>query len=208
MFRALCMIKYIAIPIPHTRGDVPAKPLRLPLFPIYSPHPWGCSALTNVRASGRALFPTPVGMFRSAPGVSHFVGTIPHTRGDVPSHTPIAFVAAAYSPHPWGCSETTIRLAADLDLFPTPVGMFRSRWFLLYLMVPIPHTRGDVPVYLVKTKIDLGYSPHPRGCSPDSLSLGHNLYLFPTPVGMFRNQNTARNAKQPIPHTRGDVPGK
>ena len=145
MFRDASLRLLPIISIPHTRGDVPRSSSSSSSCWSYSPHPWGCSAGERHAPIEAALFPTPVGMFRELIPYLRIPVAIPHTRGDVPVQALAVCAVAAYSPHPWGCSEFWRAIRPKEGLFPTPVGMFRALRCSYPESATIPHTRGDVP---------------------------------------------------------------
>ena len=72
------------------------------------------------------VFPTPVGMFRFHKARPPVPPSFPHARGDVPEAYAKAGDAQKFSPRPWGCSFIGIHFAVRYQVFPTPVGMFRT----------------------------------------------------------------------------------
>ena len=69
-----------------------------------------------------------------------------------------------------------------------------------------PHTRGDVPLPRLKSRLVRGFSPHAWGCSLGSCLPWQSQSVLPTRVGMFRKLNVANQHDLSSPHTRGDVP--
>ena len=69
---------------PHTRGDVPTLNPRGRDRRAFSPHAWGCSGTSQGKIAYSDVFPTRVGMFRSATVPRPLSSRFPHTRGDVP----------------------------------------------------------------------------------------------------------------------------
>jgi len=74
----------IGVSFPHSRGDGPH--LRSSFFtnPEFSPLAWGWSDPTRHRTLSPAVFPTRVGMVRSAPSIWKLRNRFPHSRGDGP----------------------------------------------------------------------------------------------------------------------------
>ena len=91
-----------------------------------------------------------------------------------------------FSPRPWGCSVVGNGQGLGLQVFPTPVGMFRIRRVGVMRLIGFPHARGDVPFCR---------RPNYRK-SP----------VFPTPVGMFLLPKMKNFFRKSFPHARGDVP--
>ena len=133
------------LPSPHARGDVPGAATAGYFGAAFSPRPWGCSGRGGRASSSPRLLPTPVGMFRSSPGISSRNAPSPHARGDVPYRRAWNLIAPLFSPRPWGCSGAPRCEGAATPLLPTPVGMFRPDGRADAHPRPSPHARGDVP---------------------------------------------------------------
>ena len=71
-------------------------------------------------------------------------------------------------------------------LFPTYVGMNRTRNGLTLKTGTVPHIRGDEPAFA------------------DPFAIDHDL--FPTYVGMNRNRSRQHGKSKTVPHIRGDEP--
>ena len=89
---------------PHARGDVPEHDAKMRPLVEFSPRPWGCSAGRRIGHGADAVFPTPVGMFRSETAPDNRSVSFPHARGDVPCKQLTDNIAFQFSPRPWGCS--------------------------------------------------------------------------------------------------------
>ena len=90
---------------PHACGDVPGHCGELTSQTKFSPRMWGCSALGD-RVLCRALvFPTHVGMFRSALRYRKPIFRFPHACGDVPHSQQSGRDLQKFSPRMWGCSD-------------------------------------------------------------------------------------------------------
>ena len=89
--------------LPHTRGGVSAICATAVWCVKSSPHPWGCFQGAGRKCRKNLVFPTPVGVFPSAPPLPASEGRLPHTRGGVSPNDVIRVVAKESSPHPWGC---------------------------------------------------------------------------------------------------------
>ena len=128
--------------IPHARGDGPDFPHITGLPNSYSPRAWGWSGRAAGPARRVVVFPTRVGMVlprRSL--VSADIG-IPHARGDGPSMSVSTLTATEYSPRAWGWSDTRSSECVRFGVFPTRVGMVRSRSTLRRCRLSIPPARG------------------------------------------------------------------
>ena len=165
MFRRHTTSRGTARPFPHARGDVPAVHLPRGGGIDFSPRPWGCSGNQTPAPAVLGLFPTPVGMFRRNTPTPAKAQTFPHARGDVPLLGGDGREERVFSPRPWGCSVGSVVRALRHDLFPTPVGMFRSARGSSIRAGSFPHARGDVPHYDRAQGGFVSFSPRPWGCS-------------------------------------------
>ena len=85
MVRNVATFKTVGSALPHARGDGPIDGLGRHADRSFSPRPWGWSG-GNVCASPVCrLFPTPVGMVRSAVDRRGVATPFPHARGDGPA---------------------------------------------------------------------------------------------------------------------------
>ncbi len=145
-------------------------------------------------------------MFRRSRGRPPSARTSPHARGDVPAVQRWSSATHAFSPRPWGCSDSPVREQERIALLPTPVGMFRFPTLRSPVTRTSPHARGDVPSSHGGRAARSSFSPRPWGCSVERNGGGSGRILLPTPVGMFRYCPLSRNSAQSSPHARGDVP--
>ena len=84
--------------------------------------------------------------------------------------------------------------------------MFHFTGLVAALSQCFPHTRGDVPTFLIIRLSITQFSPHTWGCSVPSSPVCGSTYVFPTHVGMFRVMRFYVDGSNSFPHTRGDVP--
>ena len=126
MFRILKDLLRYSRRFPHARGDVPSTRDAAAMREAFSPRPWGCSARLLAKQERRGVFPTPVGMFLVETHDVDELRSFPHARGDVPTGADTPSIHPAFSPRPWGCSETLKIKFSTSAVFPTPVGMFRG----------------------------------------------------------------------------------
>ena len=90
---------------PHARGDGPIVSERLiKLGRQFSPRAWGWSATHAALHGSCCVFPTRVGMVRTATWTVADRSSFPHARGDGPLRAWLAFRACAFSPRAWGWS--------------------------------------------------------------------------------------------------------
>ena len=130
---------------PHTRGDGPECRLHRPRRAGFSPHAWGWSATLSTFAAPTNVFPTRVGMVRVIEDSRIRAHCFPHTRGDGPPRPCPWCHCCWFSPHAWGWSEFRRRQRREIPVFPTRVGMVRTRTARQPWRRSFPHTRGDGP---------------------------------------------------------------
>ncbi len=191
---------------PHTRGDGPVQGGSSVGSEVFSPHAWGWSVCRAVRSSSKLVFPTRVGMVRfSAPFQKPGRG-FPHTRGDGPALENHAFEKARFSPHAWGWSARRLKLQYFTIVFPTRVGMVRIASERSDSLGGFPHTRGDGPCRPENLGSRRKFSPHAWGWSVTISPEKAILIVFPTRVGMVREELAFFTGGRCFPHTRGDGP--
>ena len=84
-----------------------------------------------------------------------------------------------------------------MDRAPLSVPLFCGR---------IPHTRGDGPMICRRSSRWSMYSPHAWGWTNRRIMPRKLPIVFPTRVGMDRDQYLSYDWRNSIPHTRGDGP--
>src|SRR5436305_1092257 len=89
----------------------------------------------------------------------------PHARGDGPIEEFDLNKPRAFSPRPWGWSVVAGGIHEVFLVFPTPVGMVRSRSSISTSLPCFPHARGDGPPARVEEAPDKPFSPRPWGWS-------------------------------------------
>ncbi len=118
-----------------------------------------------IPATSVCVFPTPVGMVRSAGlGITLFY-RFSHARGDGPALIRNPPTASPFFPRPWGWSVPEAPGRGRRAVFPTPVGMVRVWVTVLLSPLSFPHARGDGPLYAAAKAIDRKFSPRPWGWS-------------------------------------------
>ena len=110
---------------PHARGDGPRGGVVIVWNRLFSPRPWGWSAMPKITAEIKKVFPTPVGMVRYACFGASAAICFPHARGDGPRNSVLRGYGEWFSPRPWGWSATSTGITDIYVVFPTPVGMVR-----------------------------------------------------------------------------------
>ena len=94
----------------------------------------------------------------------------------------------------------------EFSLFPTHVGVYRSKLLLAKRYLPLPHARGGVPQRLTLYIGGPDSSPRTWGCTESGQILSVRLRLFPTHVGVYRLRSAPRRWGRSLPHARGGVP--
>ena len=113
--------------LPHVRGGVPSATDRSSRTETSSPRPWGCTGVCLVQVGDSRVFPTSVGVYRLARRAPGQGGGLPHVRGGVPQDVPNAEWTIASSPRPWGCTAFEGVVTDPEIVFPTSVGVYRTR---------------------------------------------------------------------------------
>ena len=98
--------------IPHPRGDGPQQCTIRESCQSYSPPTWGWTAAESLAGLPRHVFPTHVGMDRSAHSRSVMSASIPHPRGDGPIRASFLSMVLTYSPPTWGWTVDKIAVIA------------------------------------------------------------------------------------------------
>ena len=93
----------------------------------------------------------------------------------------------------------------DVDVFPTPVGVFLYARSSLFFTGRLPHARGGVSNGFCPWYSDGESSPRPWGCFWTGQPEHNALLVFPTPVGVFLIKSSVRRKRPCLPHARGGV---
>ncbi len=109
------------------------------------------------------------------------------------------------SPRPWGCFSASHPSPHHSLVFPTPVGVFPSGGGGAMRIEGLPHARGGVSAKLTSPLAHGGSSPRPWGCFSEAISVVYAIWVFPTPVGVFRAFRAQRGRQASLPHARGGV---
>ncbi len=145
-------------------------------------------------------------MFRVCLIAANSAARFPHKRGDVPLDDILSKTASGFSPQAWGCSEGGRVAMRIWPVFPTSVGMFRTRPASRTPCRGFPHKRGDVPAALDAGERVYEFSPQAWGCSGGEHDTRGPEPVFPTSVGMFLRAGQDDVDVVRFPHKRGDVP--
>ena len=154
-----------------------------------------------------SVFPTPVGVFRSADRGRAPAASLPHARGGVSRSHRHGAASTASSPRPWGCFCRFASIPAHVRVFPTPVGVFLSITGMPIWSVSLPHARGGVSLFAPGWRSCRWSSPRPWGCFFFLRFIISLRSVFPTPVGVFLPLGAARVIYGCLPHARGGVSG-
>ena len=127
-------------------------------------------------------------------------------RGDGPLPEVFIRLADVFSPHAWGWSELFDVYDNGNQVFPTCVGMVRTKNRDSILNCCFPHMRGDGPLKNSKMGFRTEFSPHAWGWSGTAEITPPFGVVFPTCVGMVRIRYGRTRHYYSFPHMRGDGP--
>ena len=152
-----------------------------------------------------AVFPTRVGVFPSRRCRTRTGSGLPHTRGGVSVGHGDGDRPTESSPHAWGCFRADAAVRADVEVFPTRVGVFPGNGRRVLACGCLPHTRGGVSSARFADFSAKPSSPHAWGCF--RMRVLHHCpgMVFPTRVGVFPRGDRAAQVQPRLPHTRGGV---
>ena len=171
--------------LPHARGGVSAAYRLATRLQRSSPRTWGCFSGHFSLISGRAVFPTHVGVFpKKAPCRGRGI-RLPHARGGVSYAAAISGSNALSSPRTWGCFY-----------FPDAKGN---------KVKSLPHARGGVSIYGKAHSASQPSSPRTWGCFSSIRARRVASSVFPTHVGVFPSRRACGHSGNSLPHARGGV---
>ena len=197
----LCLIGF-----PHARGDGPIFNVFMAGLRSFSPRAWGWSGYVRRYRLQRLVFPTRVGMVRGWHHLCACDARFPHARGDGPYSSSWSVKLWPFSPRAWGWSGQRAVLPQSGGVFPTRVGMVRTRRNTPPASSSFPHARGDGPRILSPSPSPASFSPRAWGWSVDGVRRQRGRLVFPTRVGMVRAAPSLRSSSGRFPHARGDGP--
>ncbi len=171
--------------LPHARGGVSYLFFLMSNNFSSSPRPWGCFYYDIDIEIENAVFPTPVGVFLNVLLVGLYGGSLPHARGGVSVFIGWLDKKGESSPRPWGCFYAYRLKYYDIDVFPTPVGVFLFSGVLPPMALCLPHARGGVSLTVRNDGVHCVSSPRPWGCFLCGIRRKRRRRVFPTPVGVF-----------------------
>ena len=195
----------VSVSLPHARGGVSGFPAVKNCHDLSSPRPWGCFLAGRQDFEGRAVFPTPVGVFLKSEFSVGSLASLPHARGGVSGPSSASATTEASSPRPWGCFAAALLCADWSSVFPTPVGVFPAGPVRAVSTAGLPHARGGVSATANTIKNTTASSPRPWGCFRDRPVRSPVAAVFPTPVGVFPVAPAIATALGGLPHARGGV---
>ena len=111
-----------------------------------------------------------------------------------------------FSPHTRGCSQTFDPFLEELFVFPAYAGMFPVMGWPSIVTPGFPRIRGDVPTVNFAGLLGVAFSPHTRGCSYSTPTVGKTPGVFPAYAGMFLRRRKDHRCHLGFPRIRGDVP--
>ena len=152
---------------------------------LSSPRTWGCFRNSGAQGADVQVFPTHVGVFLPQKTTSVLPHSLPHARGGVSSYSIGSTSTLMSSPRTWGCFLYRHLTAFFSCVFPTHVGVFPGRSFLLRRTAGLPHARG--------------------GVSPAEKIAKEEYKVFPTHVGVFPLNHYQIAGGLCLPHARGGV---
>ena len=126
-----------------------------------------------------------MGVFLSGTGIRIWRTRLPHARGGVSILLTFTKLNASSSPRPWGCFHGRVRMAHDLCVFPTLVGVFPMSTKKSSRRTGLPHARGGVPHFWANGDFVALSSPRSWGCFLRQPLRPRMRYVFPTLVGVF-----------------------
>ena len=194
--------------VPHRRGDGPSTRVGVPSYMACSPQAWGWPAIEDQNARLLAVFPTGVGMARLGGAGRPCRPGVPHRRGDGPIFLLRLALLWVCSPQAWGWPEWAGHSLHGVFVFPTGVGMARTRHRRSAGRARVPHRRGDGPIYRALVSPLAKCSPQAWGWPTGTVATYRINYVFPTGVGMARSSRAASPCTRSVPHRRGDGPAK
>ena len=110
----------------------------------------------------------------------------PHVCGDGPTWKEIIADRAEFSPRMWGWSVAFVEVCHEVSVFPTYVGMVRTRARLSSAPARFPHVCGDGPLMQRHLAHFTLFSPRMWGWSVVGSVRMPSGVVFPTYVGMVR----------------------
>ncbi len=195
-----------AIRFPHPRGDGPQGGGLCSCGDEFSPPAWGWTVYIVSRNMPFLVFPTRVGMDRVGSLEPSKPGGFPHPRGDGPPLIGCFSSEGKFSPPAWGWTDEPASVYRWLEVFPTRVGMDRRGRRLSHGHVSFPHPRGDGPPQSAPHKPAELFSPPAWGWTGRRIGRAGFQGVFPTRVGMDRDETIDSYREVSFPHPRGDGP--
>ena len=113
---------------------------------------------------------------------------------------------ALCSPRTWGWTGVGHERILVSIVFPTHVGMDRTRALMARLCSRVPHARGDGPFHGNGRSERLQCSPRTWGWTVRAVAISAPAVVFPTHVGMDRSVAMMLSLMNRVPHARGDGP--
>ncbi len=130
----------------------------------------------------------------------------PHTRGGGPDVAFTPKMRFTFSPHAWGWTGKKGYIGAPPSVFPTRVGVDLRRCRLPRRSMRFPHTRGGGPRDDERDIVCVPFSPHAWGWTAVVALCNVCFRVFPTRVGVDREEGCNWQICVSFPHTRGGGP--
>ena len=146
-----------------------------------------------------------MGVFLRIPIQRITLTPLPHARGGVSWSNHPERIGNNSSPRPWGCFYSGTVNDREMQLFPTPVGVFLELLLNQHPERALPHARGGVSQQAQAANNAQASSPRPWGCFLEGGDIVQQTGLFPTPVGVFPGLKRCSLTLNPLPHARGGV---
>ena len=192
--------------VPHASGDGPRLRPAICAASTCSPREWGWTDLSEHLTGARHVFPTRVGMDRRRRAAMRPSACVPHASGDGPTIALTRRMTHPCSPREWGWTVWVDPAEVTPTVFPTRVGMDRSRHREPIQRTRVPHASGDGPPELLQALALVVCSPREWGWT-DLQEIARELFaVFPTRVGMDRHRPDRKHGSPRVPHASGDGP--
>ena len=110
------------------------------------------------------VFPTCVGVFLLHGAALSGSSGLPHVRGGVSQPVGVWPGPWSSSPRAWGCFILKLNYFDMVNVFPTCVGVFLTRFQKIRKALSLPHVRGGVSGYDGEYALCSASSPRAWGC--------------------------------------------
>ena len=153
---------------------------------------WGCFFMKRYFMLHASVFPTHVGVFLNPVKGGDELFSLPHACGGVSSSQKSVIDLGPSSPRMWGCFPGISLSVRQHRVFPTHVGVFRSKTDEDPRGIRLPHACGGVSKVSRIRDIIMESSPRMWGCFSDPWAKNQPSSVFPTHVGVFPWSRSAK----------------